>query len=387
MEKVLHISKYYYPFRGGTEQIAQDCVNALRSKYKQKVFCFNDGEDDLADAVDDIEVIRAGCFTKVASQSLSTSYGKLLKQTISAFNPDIIIFHYPNPFAAAYLLKYIPKTCKLTIYWHLDIVKQKLLKHLFVLQNKRLVDRADILIATSPAYVDGSPWLSSAREKCRVVPNCINVDRLKQSPEIEARAQIIRKQNEGKTICLAVGRHTEYKGFKYLIRAAHLLDDSFQIYIIGTGEETENLKAEAGADKKIHFLGLVDDEELKGYLTAMDIFCFPSITKNEAFGLALAEGMYYGKPAVTFTIPGSGVNYVSINWETGIEVPNRNVEAYAEAIKKLAGDQELRKRLGAAGKKRVEENLLNTQFKDNISRVIDELQNTYLSDIDADRDI
>lgn len=371
MKKVLHISKYYYPFRGGTEQIAQDCVNSLMGKYEQKVFCFNDGKEDLTDEVDGIDITRAGCFAKVASQSLSTSYGKLLKKTISSFNPDIIIFHYPNPFAAIYLLRYIPVNCKLAIYWHLDIVKQKLLKQLFIGQNKKLVQRADVLIATSPTYVDGSPWLSSAREKCTVVPNCINVERLQPTPEVMEKAAEIRTQNEGKTICLAVGRHTEYKGFKYLIQAAHLLDDSFQIFITGKGEETENLKAEAGDDKKIHFLGLVDDVELKGYLTAMDIFCFPSITKNEAFGLALAEGMYYGKPAVTFTIPGSGVNYVCLNGEDGIEVPNRDVKAYAEALKKMAADEDMRTRMGAAGKKRVEENFLNTQFKGNILRVVD----------------
>ena len=63
------------------------------------------------------------------------------------------------------------------------------------------------------------------------------------------------------------------------------------------------------------------------------MFCFPSISKNEAFGLALAEGMYYEKPAVTFTIPGSGVNYVSLNRVTGIEVENRNVEKYADAMR------------------------------------------------------
>lgn len=373
MRQVLHISKYYYPFRGGTEQITQDCVDALTGKYNQKIICFNDCNEDKVDTVDGVEVIRCGVFKTIASQGLSKSIGKKLKETIDGFKPDIIIFHYPNPFVARYILKFIPPLCKLAIYWHLDIVKQKLLKHFFIGQNKKLIARADILIATSPTYVDGSPYLSSAKEKCRVVPNCINVERLQGSPEVKKKAEEIREANRDTIICLAVGRHTEYKGFKYLIQAAHMLDDRFQIFITGKGEETENLKVEARTDSKIHFLGLIDDVELKGYLTAMDIFCFPSITKNEAFGLALAEGMYYGKPAVTFTIPGSGVNYVSLNGETGIEVENRNVEKYAEALKKLADDEDLRHRLGAAGKKRVEENFLNTQFKRNILRVIDEL--------------
>ena len=373
MKKVLHISKYYYPFRGGTEQIARDCVNSLRDGYEQKVICFNDNNEDKIEKIDGIDVIRCGVFTTIASQSLSNSIGKKMKEVILSFKPGIVIFHYPNPFVARYVLKYISKECKLVIYWHLDIVKQRILKKLFIVQNKRLVERADVLIATSPTYVDGSPWLSIAREKCKIVPNCINLERFQVSSEIEARASEIKKQNEKKIICLAVGRHTEYKGFKYLIQAAHLLNDSFQFYITGKGEETKNLKAEAGDDKKIHFLGLIDDVELKGYLTAMDIFCFPSITKNEAFGLALAEGMYYGKPAVTFTIPGSGVNYVSINGETGIEVPNRDVKAYAEAIKKLAGDKNLRELYGTAGKKRVEDLFLNSQFKNNIQNIINNL--------------
>lgn len=43
MKRVLHISKYYYPFSGGTEQIARDVVLALKDGYEQKIIAFNDG--------------------------------------------------------------------------------------------------------------------------------------------------------------------------------------------------------------------------------------------------------------------------------------------------------------------------------------------------------
>ncbi len=131
MKKILHISKYYYPFRGGTEQIAQDCVYALRDQFEQKVFCFNHDQGDDVAVVDEIEVIKAGCFARISSQSLSFTYGKIIRQIIKEFEPNIIIFHYPNPFAAHYLLKYIPDNTKLIIYWHLDIVKQTILKEVF----------------------------------------------------------------------------------------------------------------------------------------------------------------------------------------------------------------------------------------------------------------
>ena len=94
MKRVLHISKYYFPFRGGTEQIAQDCVKSLIGKYEQKVICFNDAKEDLTDVVDGVEIIRAGSFMKMSSQSISVSYSKKLRKLIKKFMPDIIIFHY-----------------------------------------------------------------------------------------------------------------------------------------------------------------------------------------------------------------------------------------------------------------------------------------------------
>lgn len=370
MKKILHVSKYYYPFRGGTEQIAQDCVNAFKDDCEQKVICFNHEHGDTNDEVDGIEIIRCGCFAKISSQSLSFSYSKILKKVINKFHPDIVVFHYPNPFVASILLRCIPDSCKLVVYWHLDIVKQKILGKMFNQQNRRLIKRADKLIATSPNYVEGSLWLSSARDKCTIVPNCINEGRLLLTEASSKIAEQIRLDNKDKIICLAVGRHTEYKGFKYLIQASKLLDDRFQIFITGKGELTEALKREAIGDDKVHFLGLVSDDELKAYLSIMDIYCFPSISKNEAFGLALAEGMYFGKPAVTFTISGSGVNYVCLNNRNGIEVENKNVEKYAEAMKKLADDEGLRIKYGEAGRKRVVDNFLDNQFRDNIRKVI-----------------
>ncbi|MBQ6350677.1 MAG: glycosyltransferase [Methanobrevibacter sp.] len=181
-----------------------------------------------------------------------------------------------------------------------------------------------------------------------------------------SKTEEIRQQNPGKIICFAVGRHVPYKGLKYLIEASKYLDDRFRIFIGGKGPLTEELKAQAADDSKITFLGRVSDADLIAWYQAMDIFCFPSITKNEAFGIALAEAMYFGKPAVTFTILGSGVNYVCRNGEDGIEVPNRDVKAYADALKKLADDPTLRTEMGGAGKKRVMENFLYSQFRKGI---------------------
>ena len=375
MEKVLHISKYYFPFIGGVEQVARDCVNALKDKYEQKVICFNHEKGDSVDEVDGVEVVRASCFAKIASQSLSMDYEKLLKKVLNEFKPDYVVFHYPNPFVGSILTKYFKKkTFKLILWWHLDIVKQKFLKIFFEGQNKKLLKYADKIVATSPNYVEGSPYLSINKEKCVVIPCCFNIDRMAYNDSnIEASLEL-KKKYEGKTILFSFGRHVPYKGLTYLIQASKLLDDSYKVLIGGKGPLTEELENEAKGDSKVEFLGKISDDDLKNYFLASDIFCFPSITRNEAFGIGLAEAMYYGKPSVTFTIPCSGVNWVSIHNETGLECENGNVQAYADAIKKLASDKALREKLGAAAKERSIEHFTYEKFKENTIQLFNSLE-------------
>ena len=365
--KILHISNYYYPHIGGIEQVARDTVNAIGGDAEQRVFCFHHEKRDERGEVDGIPVIRAGSFVKVASQSLSFSYGTLLKREIGDFAPDVIVFHFPNPFAAHYLLKCLKgRKTKLILWWHLDIIKQKLLKKLFRGQTLRLLKRADKIVATSPDYIEGSEFLPAFREKCTVIPNCAADSRVTLTEEERLRAEAIRQENAGKFLLFAVGRHVPYKGMEYLVRASKLLGDGYSVCIGGEGELTPSLKALAEGDEKVHFLGRISDSELKAYLAACDVFCFPSITKNEAFGIALAEAMAFAKPPVTFTIKGSGVNYVSLNGVTGIEVANGDVEAYAAAIRTLKEDAALREKFGREAFRREQELFTEKAFHRNV---------------------
>lgn len=369
--KILHISKYYAPFIGGVEQVAGDCVNALKDS-EQQVLCFNHEKGDSEDEVDGVKIVRAGCFAKIASQSLSLSYKKLLRRQLKGFEPDLVIFHFPNPFAAHYLLKLLKKypRCKLIVYWHLDITKQRILGKFFHGQTLRLLKRANKVIATSPNYIEGSKYLSAFREKCTVIPNCASEIALTINESHRELAENIRKEYDGKLLLFALGRHVPYKGIEYLIRASRLLDEKYTVFIGGEGPLTESLKELAKGDDKIIFLGKVDDSARKAYMLACDIFCFPSITKNEAFGIALAEAMSFGKPAVTFTIEGSGVNYVSLNGVTGIEVPNGDVKGYVEAIEQLS-EENLRNMYGQAARRRAEELFTERTFHKNVRALVD----------------
>ena len=160
------------------------------------------------------------------------------------------------------------------------------------------------------------------------------------------------------------------RGWNISSRASKLLSDEYAVCIGGEGELTPSLKQLAAGDEKVQFLGRLPDGELKAYLAACDIFCFPSITKNEAFGISLAEAMSFAKPSVTFTIEGSGVNYVSLNGVTGIEVKNGDVEAYAAAIRKLKEDEALREAYGKAAREREQELFTEAAFRRNVRALL-----------------
>lgn len=386
MRKVLQISKYYFPFLGDTEQVARDIAKALKhyEDVEQKIICFNEDaklegyvnhhEETVCEEVDGVEVIRCGYVAKYASQALSTSYGKELKKVIHEFDPDLIILHYPNPFVTYYLLRYIQPHCKLAVYWHLDITKQKILKHFFNGQNKKLIARSSKILGATPVHVNESAYSEIMGDKKYVLPYAIDEKRLVISDDEIKVAMEIRKKYEGKILGFFIGRHVPYKGLQYLLEAsACMRGDKMHFLIAGIGELTQALKTLSANDSKVEFVGRVTDSQWRSYLYACDIFCFPSITRNEGFGLAQAEAMYYGKPVVTFTIPGSGVNFVTQNGITGIECPNSDSMAYADALLRLANNPELRKKMGDAGRQRVLDNFTEAQFVKNVGKLLDDV--------------
>lgn len=352
--RILHISKYYSPYLGGVENICKYLVEGA-VKHETAVVCFNDKCKDIIEEVNGHKVYRVATWINVARQALSLSYFWVLKKAIKEFKPDVIQFHWANPFPAWVLLCVIPKNVKLIIHWHMDIIKQKHIYPFIKPVETALLKRADMVCVTSPQYRDGSLPLQPFKDKVRIVQNAMDEDNfILRDGDVE-KINAVKAKYGNKPIVFFIGRHIQYKGLPHLIEAEKYVKSDCVFVIAGSGPLTDELKAQCKSSR-VHFVGRLSDEDLKLYHYAASVFAFPSVTKNEAFGVALAEAMYCGTPAVTFTIPGSGVNWVSLNGETGIEVPNGDDKAYAEAVDKLIEDKELNKKYGVAGHQRVVEN-------------------------------
>ena len=97
-----------------------------------------------------------------------------------------------------------------------------------------------------------------------------------------------------------------------------------------------DLAKELGVSDRVIFLGFRTD--VFELYHAADISAFPS--KIEGLGLAGVEAMAAGVPLVSSNVHGI-LDYV-IDGKTGYAIDPKDVDGYAEAIKKLADNPELR---------------------------------------------
>ena len=177
----------------------------------------------------------------------------------------------------------------------------------------------------------------------------------------------------GKFKVLFVGRHIERKGICYLIEAAkHLSADKFEIRIVGEGDLTEELKAQAAqleGDKnaaRIVFTGKLVAPELAREYREANVFVLPAIVDHkgdtEGLGVVLIEAMELGLPIVASDV--GGIPDVVVNDESGILVPEKDAVALADAIKRIESDPQYTARLLEGARNRIAEHFT----WDNITR-------------------
>lgn len=370
---ILQIAKYYYPVEGGIETVTKYMGEGL-ANFENVVVCFSKDGSTRLDIVNGVKVYRIASSMNIASQDIAFSYYHHLKKIIKEVQPDMILLHCPNPFLYPITAKLTPQNVKLVLLWHSDILGKGILYKLVKQFEKLILKKADLILATSPNYIHPSSPIYNYRDKTKVVPNGIIKDDFIWHSGDEMTVEEIRRKYHHKKIVFFVGRHAAYKGINYLIEAEKYIQSDCVILIGGRGPETERLKAMSHSDR-IKFIGRIPNESLRCYYYASDIFAFTSCTKQEAFGIALAEAMYCGSVPVTFTLEGSGVNWVSVGGETGIEVPLNDVRAYAEAIDRLLTDRDLYLKYATAAKNRIVRMFTsehaNAQAEEILTRFID----------------
>jgi len=155
---------------------------------------------------------------------------------------------------------------------------------------------------------------------------------------------------------LSIGRLLAWKGFHLGLQAfarAALPLGTAEYWVIGNGPERkrlETLSAELGIADRVCFWGWLPRAEVLRKLEASAVLVHPSL-HDSAPGVCV-EAMAAGRPVICLDLGGPSVQ---VTTETGIKAqahhPEQVIRNLAEAMRRLAQDQDFRASMGKAGRR------------------------------------
>jgi len=369
--KILHVGKYFSPFRGGLENYMRDLMVALDRRGIASAALVHRHNWSLTSRDDQVDldgptfrVVRAGTWVRLLFTPISPAFPLQLRRMIRECQPDVLHLHLPNPSALWALLSPSARRIPWVVHWHSDVITTAqgwLMGIAYALYRpfeRAVLGRSAAIIATSPPYLDTSRPLRRWLLKCHVVPLGLDERRLSKTAAIAEPplASMANAADLRPLKILAVGRLTYYKGFRYLLEALAECAN-LQLDLVGEGDQSRKLRqlsASLGVAHRVTFHGTAGDPELARLLADCDCLCLPSIERTEAFGMVLLEAMSFGKATVVSDVPGSGMGWIVDHGITGLKVKSGDAEALAAALIELATDREELRQMGRAGREKFE---------------------------------
>ena len=163
-------------------------------------------------------------------------------------------------------------------------------------------------------------------------------------------------------VILAVGRLVEKKGFADLVEACALLarrGRAFHCRIVGSGALEADLQAQVvrlGLQGSVALAGPLPQGEVIRQMQGAAALAAPCVVGQDGDrdGLpnVIQEALALGTPVVSTDV--TGIPEVVRDGETGLQVPQRDPEALAEALDRLLTDADLRVHLAAGGRRLIE---------------------------------
>ena len=156
---------------------------------------------------------------------------------------------------------------------------------------------------------------------------------------------------DDRVVIAAVSRLVRDKGYVELAAAMRDVPEA-ELWVVGErlasdrGDDMAELLQQSGLDDRLRLLGYRDD--VAAVLAAADIFVLPSYF--EAMPLSVIEAMLVGLPVVASEV--GGIREEVVSGVTGLLVAPRQPVPLAGALRHLAGDADLRAKMGCAGRAR-----------------------------------
>ena len=288
--------------------------------------------------------------------------GLLVKKVDLVWGTSPPIFQGPTAWLLA-RLKGCPFLLEVRDLWPAFAVAVGVLKDPFLIRISEWLERflyrhADHVMVNSPGFIEHVT--DRGAEDVTLIPN--GADPAMFTPEDDGEAFREEHGLKNQFILLYAGAHGMSNDLGVVIKAANLLrDDPFiQIVLLGSGKEKPRLKsfAEKLGLKNVLFLPPVSKLEMQGVLAGSDA-CLAILKPIEMYKTTypnkVFDYMAAGRPVI-LAIDGV-IKQVIEEANAGVAVPPGDPAALASAIRTIAGDHEMCRKLGKNGR-----NIVETKF-------------------------
>ncbi|MFQ6028271.1 MAG: glycosyltransferase [Dehalococcoidia bacterium] len=306
----------------------------------------------------------------------------LFRQLIDAPAYDVIQCHFGYTAPIGIVFKELGLAQKVIVTFHAHELTNKLTPRQAKLYRQWSED-IDLLTPVSYLWKESLAEMGCPPQKILVHRMAVDMDRFE-----------FRVRKPGPSLrLLTVARLVEKKGIEYAIRAVSIIQESHphidvSLNIVGDGElrsSLESLRISLGLEDSVHFLGWLDQDEVRQEMRAADVFVLPSVTAadggKEGVPVSLMEAMASGIPVVSTTH--SGIPELVEDGVSGYLVGEHDVAALAHRICQFVDTPKLAETMGRAGRAFVDRNYNIATLNQRLSWIYTQLlQNEPLIDFE-----
>ena len=254
---------------------------------------------------------------------------------------------------------------------------QRSLRRCLSVLEARLLGAFDVVSTISHRMCDRLRDKGVSEKNIVFLPNWVDPDRLYP---LDRKANALRRElgvGDDNVVVLYSGSMGRKQGIELLIGVAQALDScgpEIVMVICGDGPGLSALKRVARDHANIRFLGLQPEDRLNELLNLSDIHLLPQ--RKEASDLVMPSKllgmMASGRPSI-IAAPG-GSEMAAVATEAGLLVPPGDPQAIADAILRLAGNPDERRKMGETARSYVLQNrsrhTVLAQFEANLKELV-----------------
>lgn len=285
-----------------------------------------------------------------------------VKKLLNKIKPDLLNAHYASGYGTtARLVNFHPYILSV---WGSDVYDFPYKSFIHKNIVKKNILAADKVASTSRAMAEQIKTIAPSVNTISITPFGIDIDIFGKLESLNSIKNSNITIGTVKSMANVYGIDILIKSFAILYNKLLVsqpeVAEKLHLRLVGEGKETKYLKELTNTlniEDRVEFVGYINYLDVPKMLNTLDIYV--ALSRRESFGVAIIEASATFCPVVVSNV--GGLPEVVLDGITGIIVPPENPLIAAEALEKLVLSPSIRRQMGVAGRKFIEDNYTWTE--------------------------